>query len=189
MRSRPSMYRKTNATLALAALFIVSIASSAGAESLASPQDREKTPVLGEADFTGEMSIAKRGEAKAKLEINSLKRAKNGKLTTLMYTIHNEKDSVEFPLGAWNSSETYNYAPIKSVSGAVIDTDDKIRYHNLTDEKFYCFCSNQNGESTAGVIDPGSTGVMWGSFLVPKDVKSVTVRVPAFGAVEDVPIS
>lgn len=183
------MKRKISTALALAALLTLSITTSANAGSSAATEGGDERPVLGKAQFTGEMSNADRGDAKATVEINSLKRAKGSELTTLVYTVHNEHDTEPFPLTAWSKNLAYYYTPLNSLGGAVLDIDDKIRYHNLTDEKFYCFCSNTNGESTADVLFPGSSGVIWGSFLVPKDVKSVTVRVPAFGPVKDIPIS
>ncbi|PSK91308.1 hypothetical protein CLV63_12034 [Murinocardiopsis flavida] len=182
------MKHKLSAMLALVALLTASLSASASADGSASQTG--KLPVLGKAEFTGEMSAnAGKNDAKATVEVNSLKRAKDGELTTLMYTVRNEHESESYPLTAWSASPTYTYAPIKSMSGAVLDTNEKIRYHNLTDEKFYCFCSNTNGTSTADVIEAGSHGVVWGSFLIPKEVKSVTVRVPGFSAIKDVPIN
>ncbi|PSK99962.1 hypothetical protein CLV63_10289 [Murinocardiopsis flavida] len=174
------MNRMIRAALAVAVLLAAGTAPSAAAE---------KPPVLGSADFTGEFSHnAERGEIEASVEVNTLKRPKDGRLVNLMYTIHNEDKEEFYPVSALSSSSVYDYGPIKSKSGAVLDAGGTTRYHTLTDEQFYCFCSNANGFATTDVLDPGTSGVLWASFLVPEDVERVTVRIPAFGPVEDVPI-
>lgn len=66
----------------------------------------------------------------------------------------------------------------------LLDMSGKKKYFVVTDSEGHCVCSEVSG------IDPLAQLPVWAKFPpVPDDVQKITVQVPHFPPLEDVPIS
>ncbi len=57
------------------------------------------------------------------------------------------------------------------------------------DGKGYCLCSGEESNELIKVLDPGEKIAYWSLFSVPEDLEAITVEIPNFDPIEDIPIS
>ena len=116
-------------------------------------------------------------------EVQELKRSSDNTLT-LKFTIVNDSDkNVGF---GYDFSDEANSKDYKSIGGVtLIDGTNKKKYFVVRDTESNCVCSR-------GVKDlkPGTRANLWAKFPAPPDdVQKISVVIPHFGPLDDVPIS
>jgi hypothetical protein len=119
-----------------------------------------------------------------KAEIYELKRT-GGDTLTLKFSISN--GSPEVLNFGYNFVEKGKDVPDYNAIGGVhlIDAEGKKKYFVVRDAEGYCACSRD-----IKGISPGSRSQLWAKFPAPPDnVQKISVVVPHFLPVEDVPIS
>lgn len=173
------------ATAVLSSSIVSPTTAWAGSES----QEKDKEKPLAEAEYNGENTADPADSIDATVEINSLEREKNGELTTLSLTVRNEDPKVNVRLSDTLRSPVYIYDQLHVVSGVTLDDPKKTRYYNLTDENFYCLCSTSAGTSSPSTIKMGEYGSAWATFLIPEELTEVTVNVPGFEPMKNIPVS
>lgn len=117
-----------------------------------------------------------------KITINELKRGPN--TVTLRFTMYNDS-ATELSVGsAFNDPK--NYGGFRNVSAVhLIDAASKKKYFVVADSDGTCVCSENVHD-----VAPKSQVSLWAKFPAPPDdVQKITVEVPHFIPVEDVPIS
>lgn len=57
------------------------------------------------------------------------------------------------------------------------------------DGEGYCLCSGEESNELIDVLKPEEKIAYWSLFSVPEDIDSVTVEIPNFDPIEDIPIS
>jgi hypothetical protein len=116
------------------------------------------------------------------VEVTELKRGSGGTVTLKFVMINNAKKKVDFG---------YNYGDgstgdISSVGGThLIDAVNKKKYLVVRDSGKKCVCS-----VVKGGIEVGERANLWAKFPAPPaDVQKVSVVIPHFSPMDDVPIS
>jgi hypothetical protein len=154
----------------------VSIAASApaGAPSAAA------TPA---ATSTG-IATADGEESGVTVVVQQLKRGSAG-TATLRFTIVNGSNK-NFGFGYAMADPKHENADHGSVGGVqLVDEAGKKRYFVVRDTQNKCVCSQKVTD-----IKPGSSKNLWGKFPAPPaNVQKISVVVPHFGPMDDVPIS
>ncbi|MEU8319690.1 OmpA family protein [Nonomuraea sp. NPDC048881] len=146
------------------------------------------SPVLGTAPAgkAPDIESDRNWPRRAEVRINELTRDAGG-YVNLVWTIRNDDD---IPINAWSSSYDWGgvYAEA-STSGAAL-VDGPRRYRPLRDAKHNVGV----GPYLLSVLRPeylvakGEEYTLWAMFKPPADVRSVTVRIPGFEPVADLPI-
>ena len=116
-----------------------------------------------------------------KIVINELKRTSN--TVTLKFTVYNGTDSNFGSKGVFDGDEYHRYRHLGGVH--LIDTQSKKKYFVVTDSDGKVLSSNDFPD-----IPPRSQIMVWAKFPAPPDdVQKITVEIPHFVPLEDVPIS
>lgn len=121
------------------------------------------------------------------LGINSLHRDGAG-VVILTWTLKNNSAQSFLALTAFNSISKYSGQGVTDVT--LLDADHKIRYHTLRDAQTnYCVCTVMGITGDHTGIDPGNNATYYDAYTLPGDISRVTVEIPGFVAVKDVPIN
>jgi hypothetical protein len=117
-----------------------------------------------------------------RVEIVSLERG--GGMVTATLTLINESDE-EMGFGSGQFGDP-NKGPHGNVGGIyLIDTQNRQKYLVVRDSDGYCLCSRE-----VPGIEAGESGTIWARFPEPPaDVAAVSVVVPHFVPMDDVPIA
>jgi hypothetical protein len=116
-----------------------------------------------------------------KIAINELKRTSN--TVTLMFTVYNGTDANFRSQGVFDGDEYHRYRHLGGVH--LIDTQSKKKYFVVTDSDGKVLSSNDFPDIAAR-----SQIMVWAKFPAPPDdVQKITVEIPHFVPLEDVPIS
>ena len=116
--------------------------------------------------------------------VKELKRGSGGTVT-LKFTIANNSDkAVNF--GYNFADPSHEIGDHGSVGGVqLIDAVGKKKYFVARDSEEHSICSQKVGD-----IAPGKTANVWAKFPAPpEDVQKISVVIPHFAPLEDVPIS
>jgi hypothetical protein len=116
-----------------------------------------------------------------KIAINELRRTSN--TVTLKFTVYNGTDKNFSSQGVFDGDDYHRYRHLGGVH--LIDTQSKKKYFVITDSDGKVLSSNDFPD-----IAPRSQIMVWAKFPVPPDdVQKITVEIPHFVPLEDVPIS
>jgi hypothetical protein len=118
-----------------------------------------------------------------KAEIHELKRT-GGDTLTLKFSIANgSAKDMNFSYDFGEKDKTGDYNSIGGVH--LIDAEAKKKYFVVRDAEGQCACSRD-----LKAVNPGSRSQLWAKFPAPPEtVQKITIVVPHFLPVEDVPIS
>ena len=127
----------------------------------------------------------------AVVKINELKRSETGDYAQLIWTLDN-KSSTYISL-SYLQNETYNYLGTAEASGLVLlDESSGIRFHPYIDSAGECLCAGADystPEMFALITDSGYQNTYWASYRLPPEVDKVTIEIPGFHPIKDVPVS
>lgn len=116
-----------------------------------------------------------------KISINELKRTSN--TVTLRFTVYNGTDNAFRTQGVFDGDEYHRYRHLGGVH--LIDTQSKKKYFVITDSDGKVLSSTDFPD-----VAPRSQVMVWAKFPAPPDeVQKITVEIPHFVPLEDVPIS
>jgi hypothetical protein len=117
------------------------------------------------------------------VEVTELKRGSGGTVTLKFEMVNNTKE--KFSLGG-NYGAGGGNVDDYTVSGThLIDAVNKKKYLVVRDSEKKCVCSKMDG-----YIQVGERGNLWAKFPAPpQDVKVISVMIPHFAPMDDVPIS
>jgi hypothetical protein len=168
-------------------LIFVSLALSLSSSSLLKAQDatpavEPPAPQTAPAQASGPLATTESEQnPDVRLEVRELKRTSGGTVT-LKFTIFNDS-SENFRISDQLGGITYGY----NVSGVhLVDAAGKKKYQVVVDSEEKCLCSND----LSSQMEPNSRLSLWAKFPAPPEgVKNITVVVPHFIPMEDVPVS
>lgn len=126
----------------------------------------------------------------ARIEINELKRSTTGEYTSLTWTLYNNSNT-EIILHHFKNP-VYLYPSDTSGNGLVlIDEERKIRFNTYIDSEGNCLCAGAENDFVSFGLrtPPGNYNTYWASYQIPEETKKVTIEIPGFHPVKDVPIS
>lgn len=164
-------------------IFAASLSFSTGSSVLAaSAPTTEKLDSLGAAESNENVSSGLTAEA------HLAERSESGSLLSVTWSIKNEGDSdVRFN---WPSGTSYMYSQPVYYSGVTTSSrDGHTRYHPLMDGVSDCVCSGQLSLDFKVLIKPEEQVAYWSMYSVPEDVDAITLEIPGFEPIEDIPIS
>jgi hypothetical protein len=121
-------------------------------------------------------------EGDKKVEITDLKRS--GDAVTLRFRMINQSSkAVDFGYTYGESTLTTDYGSVGGIH--LIDQKNRKKYLVMRDEKNACVCSR--GLKT---IEPEKSAMLWARFPAPPEgTEKVTVVIPKFLPIDDVPIA
>ncbi|WP_193124883.1 hypothetical protein [Nocardiopsis coralli] len=170
----PKLRQKTLGAFACTALLILASGS-------ASADENENEGILG----TGEGNESRSDGLHA--EANRVERNESGNLVSVDWSIANETDS-DLALTWLYEQETYTYNGNFYSGVTAVDSETDTRYHPLMDQAGECVCAgNISGQFYERVVSGGKSAY-WSLFSVPSDVETLTLEVPGFEPIEDIPI-
>ncbi|MEU3022411.1 hypothetical protein ABZ644_06930 [Nocardiopsis alba] len=120
-------------------------------------------------------------------EANAAERDNSGTLLSVTWSIENNGgDSAYFD---WPTGNSYMYenTPFSGIT-AISQENDK-RFHPIMDGEGSCLCSGISSIDIKDKIEPGEKVAYWSMFSVPSDVDTITLEIPGFDPIEDIPIS
>ncbi|GAB2490110.1 hypothetical protein [Nocardiopsis aegyptia] len=120
-------------------------------------------------------------------EVNEAERDESGALLSITWSISNNGDSTE-PL-VWLRDRSYSYSGPNYAGVTSRSNESGTRFHPIMDGNGACLCSGPTSNDLAQQVSPGEKVSYWSLFSVPSDIESVTVEIPNFEPIEDVPIS
>lgn len=159
--------------------------SSSGSVPASQPATPKPTATANSAPVSATQSIAEAdGETPGtKVQVQELKRSSNSLM--LKFAIVNDSEKpVSFGYNFGDkSNEIKDFSSVGGVT--LVDSVGKKKYFVVRDTENTCVCSSNLKD-----IQPGSRMNLWAKFPIPPDdVKKISVVVPHFGPLDDVPIS
>jgi hypothetical protein len=153
-------------------------APPADAAATAPAEQAVTAPAAGSALATTE------GEAPgARVDIDELKRDAAGTVTMKLTFVNGGTKNLEFGYDYGDPARTNDYGSIGGIH--LLDGANRQKYDVMRDADDNCVCSRKIGK-----IEPGSQSKVWAKFTAPPEgVNAVTVVVPHFIPMENVPIS
>lgn len=122
-------------------------------------------------------------KAGVRIEVQELKRTSGDTLSLKIALINDSSDKFDFGYALIEPGKTDDYGSISGVN--LIEGVGKKKYFVVRDSEGACLCSR----GLSGV-DSKSRSTLWAKFPAPPaDVSKITIVVPHFTPMEDVPIS
>ncbi|WP_241479645.1 hypothetical protein [Nocardiopsis lucentensis] len=119
--------------------------------------------------------------------VHQANRNESENLLSVVWSIENPaSQSVSI---TWIADRSYTYTGPYFSGVTVVTTDESSRFHPVMDGAGSCVCSGDTAHDFKRQIPPNEQVAYWSLFSVPSDVESVTVEIPGFDPIEDVPIS
>lgn len=120
--------------------------------------------------------------------VNALDRSAAG-FSVLAWTLLNEGTGT-IPT-AWFYSVAYLYSGVPFSGITLLAPEQGLRFYPLMDADQGCLCSAGYGNPPefVGRVGSNSYSTYWSTYLLPEDVETVTVEIPGFAPIEDVPVS
>ncbi|QUX31918.1 hypothetical protein KGD83_23045 [Nocardiopsis akebiae] len=89
----------------------------------------------------------------------------------------------------WLRDRSYSYTGQNFAGVTMANSDEGTRYHPIMDGNGTCLCSGSISNDLVQNLGSGDEVTYWSLFSVPDDIESVTVEIPNFDPIEDIPIS
>ena len=150
--------------------------------------DEDDSPAL-ESSSLGSSQASNSSWNGAVIEIRELRRSVAGNYAQLVWTLNNES-SKTINLGELRN-RTYNYGATAGSGLVLVDKDTGLRFHPYLDSDLDCVCAGVDHSPNVFdfIVEPRSQTTYWASYQLPPDVETVTVEIPGFLPVKDVPVS
>ncbi|MDS1270941.1 hypothetical protein RIF23_11590 [Lipingzhangella sp. LS1_29] len=121
------------------------------------------------------------------VEVKSLERSASNGFTSLTWSVINNTtgslDTADFMGDAFSYSD-------RGFGGIIlVDESTETDYHPIMDSEGSCICSgDQRPSEFRSPVGSNETVSYWNLYSIPGDVDAVTVQVPGYEPIEDVPI-
>jgi hypothetical protein len=140
---------------------------------------QEELPVLASAnaasDDLGDSTV----------DVNRVERGAGG-YTNISWTVNVRSGSFNL-IGMRNDLYLYGDHDMSGVT--VLDEEGQTRYHPLVDTEDVCVCAGTfHPGDFVDMVEAEQSSTYWGSYLLPEDVATVTLEVPGFDPVTDIPV-
>lgn len=120
-------------------------------------------------------------------EANKAERNEKGNLVSIDWSVANETDS-DVPLTWLYEQQTYTYNGNYYSGVTIIDSESDTRYHPIMDQAGKCVCAGNTSNRFYNQVAAGGKSAYWSLFSTPSDVETLTLEVPGFEPIEDIPI-
>ena len=120
-------------------------------------------------------------------EANIAERNEAGNILSITWSIENTgSDRVTL---TWLAGRSYLYSGANYAGVTAMAADGSSRFHPIMDESGSCLCSVDSSSAFKEWVSPGEKVSYWSMFSVPSDVESITLEIPGFEPIENIPIS
>ena len=118
---------------------------------------------------------------------NAAERDDSGTLLSVTWSVENEGNTeVYFD---WPTGPSYTYTNIAFSGVTAVTQEGGTRFHPIMDGQGACLCSGVSSIDFKENIGPGEQVAYWSMYSVPEDVDAITLEIPGFEPIEDIPIS
>ncbi|WP_193517633.1 hypothetical protein [Nocardiopsis kunsanensis] len=121
------------------------------------------------------------------VEAKKIKRNEGGNLISIDWSISNETDS-DVALTWLHEKQTYTYNGDYYSGVTIVDPNTDTRHHPLMDQSGECVCAGNTSSRFYNQVVSGGESAYWSLFSTPSDVETLTLEVPGFEPIEDIPI-
>ena len=120
-----------------------------------------------------------------RIDITELKRTSGGTVNLKFVIVNNTDKNVDVH-SSWLGDNAVSKDSYRDVSGVhLIDPVNKKKYFVVTDAEKHCVCSTEIAD-----VKAGTQVNVWAKFPAPPaDVQKVTIEIPHFQPIDDVPIA
>ncbi|MFE3457673.1 hypothetical protein ACFXKD_09005 [Nocardiopsis aegyptia] len=178
---RAAMKRSARRTLG-----IITVATALPVLTYAGPGAASITPNATDLESLGSASGT---ESHADLIANVHNAESNDAGNLLSVTWSIENPTTDPVVVTWLADRTYTYSGPYFSAVTALSSDGSTRFHPIMDGSGECICSGNTSSNFSERVEPGESMAYWSMYSVPNDVESVTVEIPGFEPIEDVPIS
>ncbi|MEV2277959.1 hypothetical protein AB0I72_20470 [Nocardiopsis sp. NPDC049922] len=144
-------------------------------------------PITGDLESLGTGQSSAPVSANLIAEVHWAERDDSGSFLSVTWSIENIGNGQEGL--AWLRDGAYLYDGQGFSGVSTVDPGEGTRYHPVMDGTGSCLCSGERNNEFIAALNPGEQVAYWSLFSVPADLDSVTVEIPNFDPIEDVPIS
>jgi hypothetical protein len=155
--------------------------TSAGTGTAASAPQNSDLEVLGTANGTDELS------RQLQAEVNEARRNELGNLLSVTWSIRNPGN--ERVVLSWFNQYSYTYSGPNFAGITAFSSETGTRFHPVMDSDKYCLCSGEYSVQLQETAMPGEAVSYWSMYSVPSDLETISVEIPGFDPIEDIPIS
>ncbi|WP_223830546.1 hypothetical protein [Nocardiopsis quinghaiensis] len=120
-------------------------------------------------------------------EVHQAKRDSSGVLLSVAWSIENTGDDQVSML--WLRDRSYSYSGQNFAGVTAVSPDGVFRYHPIMDGNGTCLCSGSASNDLVQNLASGAKVTYWSMYSVPEDLESITIEIPNFEPIEDIPIS
>ncbi|MDA0563234.1 hypothetical protein LG943_02650 [Streptomonospora sp. S1-112] len=138
---------------------------------------------LGTATSNGDLENV----SEATAEVLELTRSESSELTVLTVRITNNGTENIHANNFSNPVYDYRHTHLSGVT--LLDNSSSTRHHPLIDAETNCLCSGYVSLSPYDpLIEPNQSTDYWTTYRVPSDTTTVSVEIPGFDPIDDVPV-
>ncbi|GAA3754684.1 hypothetical protein HDA32_004293 [Spinactinospora alkalitolerans] len=126
----------------------------------------------------------------ANAEVNQIQRSESSNYTSLTWSVrNNSQQDINFT----DFSESGYVYEVLSTSGVtLLDEKNGIRYYPYIDSEEHCVCSGPGYSSGSGqfhaIVQPEGYATYWDAYKLSEDTTEVTVEIPGFLPIQNVPV-
>ncbi|WP_285731573.1 hypothetical protein [Nocardiopsis sp. ATB16-24] len=167
-------------TLLISATVILTLTTTGMSAASSSPKNSDLA-ILGSSNGTNDLS------RQLVAEVNEAYRNQQGNLLSVTWGIYNTGDN--HVVLSWLNQYSYVYSGPNFAGVTAFDPKEGKRFHPVMDGENYCLCSGEYSVQLQETAVPRSTVTYWSMYSVPEDLESITIEIPGFDPIEDIPIS
>lgn len=161
--------------------FTMALATSMGVSSASPILQATELTSLGKAQGSGE-------ESKELIaEIHQAENNEAGNIVSVTWSIENA--GRERVVLTWLHDRSYTYSGQYFAGTTAMSDTTGTRYHPVMDSAGECLCSGNTVNDFKERLEPGEKVDYWSMFSIPDDLDTVTIEIPGFEPIEDIPIS
>ncbi|MDE3719894.1 hypothetical protein PWG71_00720 [Nocardiopsis sp. N85] len=120
-------------------------------------------------------------------EVHQAERSSEGNIVSITWSVKNSGS--ERVVLAWLSDRTYTYSGPNFAGVTALNQEHATRYHPIMDSTGACLCSGKTSNDFSQRVEPGDQVAYWSLFSIPDGVEELTIEIPNFEPIEDIPVS
>jgi hypothetical protein len=144
------------------------------------------TPHVKDLDLLGSSS-GSGSQSELVAHVHQAERNEAGNLLSVTWSIENPTSNPV--VVTWLADRTYTYSGPYFSAVTALSSDGATRFHPIMDGSGECVCSGNTSSDFSERVEAGESTAYWSMFSVPSDIESVSVEIPGFDPIEDIPIS
>ena len=120
-------------------------------------------------------------------EVNAAEQNNDGTVAAVTWSIENNGEDPVTLSWLFEGSYTYTGSFFSGVTASAKDSGT--RYHPFMDGVGECVCSGNIGSDFLNVLHAQTKLTYWSLYAIPEETEMITIEIPGFEPIEDIPIS